>query len=259
MEEKIYLKNKDGLRLCGILTKPQKETKKCIILCHGITVTKDEGGIFTELAQKLANNGFAVFRFDFRGHGESEGDSIDLTITGEERDLEATVKFLQNLGFHNFGITVASFGGGAVSLFVAKNKNLINALVLWNTIIDYHSILQPELPWPKENFGEKAMEKLEKQGYIEIGSRKFKVGKALFAELRQLEPWKIMQNLKIPMLFIHGDKDTYVPYGDSVKYSKLFKNANLETIKDGEHGFHDNKKDSDKADTATVKFFLDYI
>jgi alpha-beta hydrolase superfamily lysophospholipase len=259
MEEKIYFKNTDGLKLCGVLTKPQKETEKCIILCHGITVTKEEDGIFTELAKKLAENGFTVFRFDFRGHGESEGDSIDLTITGEKKDLEAAVKYLQGLGYKNFGITVASFGGGAVSLFVAENRNLIKALVLWNAVIDYHSILQPELSWPKENFGEEAMKKLETQGYIEIGSRKFKVGKVLFAELRQLEPWKRIQNLEVPMLFIHSDKDSYVPYEDSVKYSKLFKNAKLETIQGAEHGFHDNKRDSDKADEVTIQFFLEHI
>ncbi len=259
MEEKIYFKNSDGLKLCGILTKPNKETEKCIILCHGITVTKEEDGIFTELAKKLADNGFTVFRFDFRGHGESEGNSIDLTVTGEKKDLEAAIKFLQNSGYEDFGITVASFGGGAVSLFVAENKNLIKAIVFWNAVIDYHSILQPELPWPKENFGEEAMKNLKSQGYIEIGSRKFKVGEALFAELRQIEPLKEIQNLEIPMLFIHGDKDSYVPYEDSVRYSKLFKNAKLETIKGGEHGFHDNKKESDRADEATIQFFLDYI
>lgn len=30
MEEKIYFTNTDGLKLCGILTKPQKETQKCV-------------------------------------------------------------------------------------------------------------------------------------------------------------------------------------------------------------------------------------
>lgn len=259
MEEKVYFKNTDGLKLCGILTKPQKETQKCIILCHGITVTKDEDGIYTELAKKLADSGFTVFRFDFRGHGESEGNSIDLTITGEKKDLEAAVRFLQDLGYKDFGITVASFGGGAISLFVAENKNIIKAIVFWNAVIDYHSILQPELPWPKENFGAEAMKKLERQDYIEIGSRKFKVGKALFSELRQLKPLREIQSLDIPMLFIHGDKDIYVPYEDSVKYSKLFKNAKLETIEGGEHGFHDNKENSDKADKATAQFFLDHI
>ena len=259
MEEKIYFTNTDGVKLCGILTRPQKETQKCIILCHGITVTKEEDGIFTKLAEKLADNDFAVFRFDFRGHGESEGNSVELTVTGEKRDLEAAVKFLENLNYKDFGITAASFGGGAVSLFVAENENLIKTLVFWNALIDYHSILDPKLPWPKANFGKEAMERLEKDGFIEIGSRKFKVGKALFTELRKLEPWKEIQNLKIPMLFVHGDKDSYLPYEDSVKYSNLFQNAKLEIIKGVEHGFHDKEEDARKADDVTIKFFLDNL
>ncbi len=259
MEEKNYFTNSDGLKLCGILTKPQKKTQKCIILCHGLTVTKDEDGIFTELAEKLSNDGFAVFRFDFRGHGESEGNSIDLTITGERKDVDAAIIFLQALGYKDFGITAASFGGGAVSLFAAENKNTIKAIVFWNALIDYRGILEPTLPWPKKNFGEEQRKKLEKQDFIEIGSRKFKIGRALFDELKKLKPFKEIKNLDIPILFIHGDKDSYVPYEDSVKYSKLFKNAKLETINGGEHGFHDKKEDSDRADGVTIQFFLEHI
>ena len=254
--QKFYFKNEDGLKLCGILTKPEKETDNCIILCHGITVDKEEDGIFTELAQKLAKVGFAVFRFDFRGHGESEGKSIDMTVTGEERDLEATIRFLQDFGYTNFGVLGASFAGGAVSLFVVRHQNIVKALILWNAIIDYHSLLEPELPWPKKYFGEEQMKKLEKQGFIEIGSSKFKIGKNLFVELRKLRQWKELQKLKVPILFVHGDKDTYVPFEDSVKYSKLLKTAKLETIQGAEHGFHDNKKQEEQADKVTVEFFL---
>jgi len=259
MEEKIYFINADGLKLCGILTKPQEDTEKCIILCHGITVTKDEGGIFIKLAEKLADEGFAVFRFDFRGHGESGGDSIDLTITGEKRDLEAAVKYLQGLGYRDFGIVAASFGGGAASLFIAENKQIVKALVLWNAEIDYHSTLDAQLPWTEENFGEGAMARLKEQGYIDIGSRKFRIGRALFNELEILHPWKELKDISMPILFIHGDKDTYVPYEDSVKYSKLFHNAKLITIEGGEHGFHDKREDAERADTETVQFFLEYI
>jgi len=259
MEKKIYFTNTDGLKLCGILTKPQEKTQKCIILCHGITVTKDEGGIFTELAKRLTDNGFTVFRFDFRGHGESEGDSIDLTVTGEKRDLEVAVQYLQNLGYKDFGIVAASFGGGVASLFIADNRDLIKALVLWNAEIDYHSTLEPELRWAKENFGEEAMQRLDKQGYIEIGSRKFRIGQPLFEELRTLHPWKGLMDVDMPILFIHGDEDSYVPYEDSVKYSNLFKNARIETVEGAEHGFHDNKKDSDKVDKTTIQFLLDHV
>ncbi len=253
MEEKHYFKSGD-LTLSGILIKPAKKTYKCIVLCHGITVDKNEhNNIFAELAKKLAEKGFAVFRFDFRAHGESEGNSVELTVTGEKRDLEAAIDYLQKSGYNTFGIVAASFAGGAVSLYAAEHD--IKSLVLWNATIDYHSILEPELPWAKKNFGKKAMQKLERDGFIAIGSSKFKIGKPLLAEIRKLEPWKELLKLKIPILFIHGDKDSYVPYADSVKYAKML-NAKLITIKGAEHGFHDKKENTEQADKATIEYFL---
>jgi len=99
------------------------------------------------------------------------------------------------------------------------------------------------------------MKKLKKNGFIEIGSGKFKVGKNLFGELSKLEPWKELQKLRIPILFVHGDKDTYVPYEDSVNYSKMLKTSKLETISGGGHGFYDNKEQEEEADRVTVEFF----
>jgi hypothetical protein len=256
-EEKVYFQNSEGLNLCGIFTYSKNPTKTCIVLCHGMTVDKDEGGIFTNLARKLVQEGFTVFRFDFRGHGESEGKSIDMTIAGEKEDLSSTIEFLKSKGYEKFGILAASFGGGASTLYVAEHQDIIKTFVLWNPIIDYHSILKPELPWPKKYFNEKAMEKLEKQGYIEIGSLHFKAGKKLFEEMKILKLWEKIKDIKIPILFVHGNKDTYVPYEDSVKYSKLV-NAKLETIEGAEHGFHDGKEGK-IADKKTIGWFNKYL
>jgi pimeloyl-ACP methyl ester carboxylesterase len=62
------------------------------------------------------------------------------------------------------------------------------------------------------------MQKLERMGFIEIGSSKFKIGKSLFVEMQKLQPWKGLQELRIPILFVHGDKDTYVPYETSTSF-----------------------------------------
>jgi alpha/beta superfamily hydrolase len=77
---KIYFKNKDGLKLAGILEKPKSKTNTCIILCHGATVDKEEDGIFTDLSRKLSNAGFATFRFDFMGHGECTNTSASSSL-----------------------------------------------------------------------------------------------------------------------------------------------------------------------------------
>ena len=62
---KIFFKNKSGLKLCGIWHFPKIKINKAIILAHGFNVDKDEEGIFPQLAERLKEKGFAVFRFDF--------------------------------------------------------------------------------------------------------------------------------------------------------------------------------------------------
>ena len=256
-EEKVYFKSSDNLTLCGILTFPEQKTDKCIILCHGITVDKEEDGIFTDLARKLAAVGIAVFRFDFRGHGESNGNSVDMTVKGETEDIESALKYLKSRQFNKFGLVAASFSGGAASFFTPKHQDVVKALILWNSLIDYDSHINTTTPWSKKNWGQPAFNRAKKYGFTKIGSRKFKAGRNLMHEIKSLKPWKELLDISVPILFVHGDKDTYVPYEDSVKYSKLVKNGSLVVIKGAEHGFHDRKEDAEAADKATINFLLE--
>ena len=66
--KKVQIETADGMKLAGVWHIPSKPTKKAIILAHGITVDKDEDGVFVNLANKLCGMGYAVLRFDFRGH-----------------------------------------------------------------------------------------------------------------------------------------------------------------------------------------------
>lgn len=256
MEEKTFFKSPDGLRLCGILSIPRVKTNKCIVLCHGLTVDKEEGGIFTDLAKELVKAGFNVFRFDFRGRGESEGNSVDMTVMGEVKDLEGAIKLLQEKGYRAFGILGASFAGGVVSLFVSKHATLIRALVLWNALIDYGSLMNPVTDWEKRYWGRGSFDRVEKFGFTEIGSGRFKVGKELISEIKVLEPWSELLKTDIPILFVHGDQDTFVPIEDSIKYASKMQNSELKIISGAEHEFHDDPKHAEEANKAAVEFFL---
>lgn len=256
-EEKVKFKSGE-LELVGVFTHPEIKTGECIILCHRISMDKDEDGTFTQLAHKLAETGLTVFRFDFRGHGESQGNSVDLTVSGEAKDIESAVKFLQKQGYEKFGILAASFAGGPAVLYSAEHQDIVKALCLQYPILEYQMILDPQLPWPKENFGPEQMKKLNDEGFLEInqGTKyKFRLGKKLFQEMLELEPFKSLKDIRVPLLFLHGDKDTYVPYDDSVLYSKLAPVAKLITIEGADHGFNEKKEHQEKADTAIVTFF----
>jgi len=260
MEEKVYFKTSDGLKLCGILSKSEKTTDKCIILCHGIGYHKDEDeNLFKNFAKKLYNVGFSVFRFDFRGHGESEGKSVDMTIAGEEMDLEAAVKFLQKKGLKEFGILSQSFAGGVVSFFSSTHQDIVKALVFWNSVIDYTEENNPTLPWTIEYWGKPAFDRINSLGFTEIGDTKLKVGKRFMKEIKILKPWKELLKISIPTLFVHGDSDKYVRVEDSIRYSSLMKNAKLEIIKGADHGFHETLKYAEQGEKATIDFFKRYL
>jgi len=257
MEEKVFFKTSDGLRLCGILSIPKTETVKCIILCHGIGYHKDEDeDLFKNFAKRLYDLGFTIFRFDFRGQGESGGKSIDMTVSGEVRDIEAAVKYLQKRDFKEFGILSQSFAGGAVSFFSLTHQNIIKTIVFWNSVIDYGQFINPVLPWQVKYWGRPAFERVDEFGFTEIGGNKFKVGKKLMEEIKTLKPWEALLKISVPVLFVHGDEDRFVRVEDSIKYSRMMRNTKLEIIKGADHGFHETPKFAEQGEKATIEFFL---
>ena len=61
----------DGLRLYTMTWTPPRQTRSLILLVHGLA---EHTGRYAHVASLLASNGHAVFGFDLRGHGRSEGD-----------------------------------------------------------------------------------------------------------------------------------------------------------------------------------------
>lgn len=258
-ESKLYFKNQDGIMLCGILAKTPAPTTKCVFLCHGLTGTGKRGEIFEEMAIRLAEAGIASFRFDFRGHGESEGNYNDITLTGEKRDIEAAFSFLKPMGYRNFGILAASFAAGPVSLYLRENPASAKALVLWNPILEYSWLFESELPWPRANFGLDAMAKLRRQGYIEIGKYRLKIGQSFVNEMNWLKPLEYSRNFSVPTFFVHGDNDNTVPYEHTARYARFFKEAQIATVAGADHGFHDSLSSVKGAAEATKKFFAEKL
>lgn len=251
---KISYRVNEG-KIVAILHTPKERNNAGIILAHGITVDKDEDGLFVDLAKELENSGYTVLRFDFRGHGQSDLKSKDFTITTELEDLSASVNFMKNSGINKIGLLGASFGGGTSSIFAGKNPNVVNCLVLWYPVVDYDEFLNPKLPWATKMFNQENFRLLETQGYFEIGSRGFKIGINLFEEMKRIKPWKYFEKISCPTLFVHGNKDTYVSYQNVLKYSSFIKGlSKFETIENAEHGFG-KLSEKKRAIEVTIKWF----
>ncbi len=67
-------------QLVGMIHEPEGGGKKPgIVFCHGFAGNRlGPHQLFIKTALKLAKEGFYVFRFDFRGSGDSHGEFIEL-------------------------------------------------------------------------------------------------------------------------------------------------------------------------------------
>ncbi|MBN1189449.1 MAG: alpha/beta fold hydrolase [Dehalococcoidales bacterium] len=122
----------DGLDITGQLHLPSggQPPYPAVILCHGVPsgrVADPSDGGYPFLAETIAVEGFAVFIFNFRGCGTSQG---DFNVAGWSRDLKTVIDYVAGLDEINPArIALTGFSAGAtVSLYVAAGDRRVSAV-----------------------------------------------------------------------------------------------------------------------------------
>ena len=98
------------------------ETDRCpmVILMHGIFSSKDYNPM-PALAKGLARAGIASIRFDFNGHGKSDGRMQDMTIERELADARAVWEHVRSLPYvDRIGLLGHSQGGVIASMTAGR-------------------------------------------------------------------------------------------------------------------------------------------
>jgi len=226
-EETIRYPNSDGLTLVAKVRRVDqarisRDTKDAVLV-HGLNNDKDEDGSFVNLSKELSKRGFNVMRFDFRAHGDSEGESENVTIRGELDDLASSIRVFDGLlkrpGRYVF--VASSFGAASSIIYVSENLGKVAKLVLWNPVLDFEkTFLKAETPWGRTFFNEKGYRNLELRGFTQIPETDFKIGRPLVREFETIKPYLLLSKLDVPVLTIHGTKDTSVPFSVSEKYGR---------------------------------------
>jgi len=221
-----------------------------IVFCHGLSWYKEGEEPFLNAAQQLGKLGFSTLLFDFRGHGKSTGDSVkDFTLTGELTDINTAVTFLKEKGIKRIYLAGASFGAGAAIQYASAHINDIQRLFLANPTLEYERSIHKHFEPQKELLASK--------GYVETGSRKFRLGKKLFEELQHVVvPYKELEKYPHDLFIIHGDRDTRIPYKTSVEHFERLQNPKkqLSLILGADHGFHEEPFTT-QATEQIVNFF----
>ena len=226
----------NGFALAGTLSKPANVGPKslpAIVLTGGSGPTdRDELvfgiPIFGQLADVIADGGFAVLRFDKRGVGQSGGRIESASLSDFADDLRAAVRFLsERKDVDPKRIAVVGHSeGGAVAMMAAAKEKRIAALVL----VGANGVTGSDLIMAQQQhlLGRSNFSEAEKQAKIELQTRinqavitgkgwenlspelRRQVDNPEFQSILTNDPAKIMPDVRQPILIVHGELDTQV-------------------------------------------------
>lgn len=195
-KEPVTISSPYGYQLDGILF-PVENSKKVIIFCHGITWSKYGSVKYMNMFYK---RGFNVLIYDHRNHGRSGG---NFTTFGyfEKYDLNACVDFvLQRFGKDAYiGVHGESMGAGTALQHCAID----NRVSFYIADCPYSDLMQLFKIRLKEEF------KLPGFPILYTSSVVSKIKYKFF--YKEISPIRDIKDVETPILFIHGQQDTYIP------------------------------------------------
>lgn len=199
-KDEFNIKSEDGLSLHAYYLANSKTGNKTVILVHGYSSRGRDMASFAEFYYETLR--FNVLMPDCRGHGESEGDYIGFGWH-DRKDILKWINYIIDNNGKNSQIVLhgISMGGGTVLMtsgeILPHNVKCIVSDCAYSSVTD---ILAYQM---------KRMYKLPKFPLIYVTSLicKLKAG-YYFSEASALRQVK---KSKIPILFIHGTEDRFVP------------------------------------------------
>lgn len=247
IEEPIFFDNDKGQRLIGIRHIPESKAPfPTVILYAGLTGDKAEGfRRFVRLSRLLCSSGYQVFRFDFRGHGDSDGNFEDLImddIVKDSKDIFEFVKNHKDTDKEKIAIVSRSMCPG---LYIKLTSKDIKAMVLHCPAV--YPKLVVERGW---GVGLKYGRRTE-GGYV--------LNPDFWKNLDKYNAFTAIRYTDLPILFISGDEDSSI-WIDEVE--ELHKAANepkkLVIIKYAGHDFW-RKEQEDKVHNETLEWIKKYV
>ena len=204
--EKITFIGSSGNELTGVLHRPPQIAKASVLMAHCFTCSKDLHTM-TRLANALSDAGFAAFRFDFTGLGESEGDFSKKTLSGNVTDIVRAATTLIEMGFGPYGAIGHSLGGAAVLLAAEKLK----------TVRSFVTIATPaEAAHVRHLLGDTEAELLANgQADVTIGGRTFTLEDEFLHDILTHDVLEAVANLDRPYMTVHAEDDMTVLMSDA--------------------------------------------
>ena len=204
-----------------------------VILMHGIFASKDWPPM-PVLARELARQGIASVRFDFNGHGKSEGKMEEMTIARELADARAVWEAVKALPYVSSVALLGHSQGGAVASMLAGELANEGEYPVGLVLLAPGSIIK-EATQAGRFFG-KEFDPKNPPAYIKCFNT-YKLGHDYLVQTQLLDIYGTAQQYQGPVCLIHGVEDGIVPLWCSEKYHEVYANSQLHVVKGENHMF----------------------
>lgn len=246
MEQDIVFLDSFGHRVSGILTTPSDSTDRLAVLCHGFLSNKNST-TNKALTRMLGERGIATLRFDFFGHGESQGPFENISTTIGVAQAMAALDQAAVRGFQHLGLIGSSFGG-LVSILAAARwsdrrgppqgtasvRPVLSCLALKCPVVDFSEELRLE-------FGDEGMQQWKATNTIPniLGDPEpIRLDYAFYEDSMNLIAYDPARTIHVPTLIIQGDRDELVPLHQSRRlFQALAGPKRLELLPGADHRF----------------------
>lgn len=224
-KEEVRIASHDGLRLHGVVVKAEQPSPKWVILVHGYTTSLPASIPFMDMFRE---EGFNVLLVDQRRHGKSEG---KYTTYGyhEKHDVAAWVRYIKDAYGENcvVGLHGVSLGGGTVLEYLSLPEADAKFVIADCPYSDLTRLMHHQL---------QRLNHLPAALFLPLVNARMR--KRAGFTLDQVSPVRSVQSSKIPVMFIHGAKDNYIPPSMSEELFAAKTGAKrLLLIQDATHGF----------------------
>ncbi len=226
--KELSFKTKNGENISAVLDLPIDERPSSYALfAHCFTCSKNLLTV-KRISDSLTKNGIAVFRFDFTGSGQSEGDFSETNFSSNLRDLEDAAEYM-NQNYEAPKILIGHSLGGAAVLHSAKN------IVSSKAGVTIAAPFEPEQV--TQMFQEKKDElKAEGQAKVDIGGRDFTIKQQFIEDIGGRNSVKTEKELDKALLIFHSPQDAIVNIDQAAKiYSAAYHPKSFISLDGADH------------------------
>lgn len=232
MEEALTFHDPHGHRVAAILSTPDGPTTRLALLCHGFHSGKNSTTNRT-LTRLLNQRGIATFRFDFLGHGDSDGPFEEITTSVALHQAHAALDLVTARGYDRIGLVGSSFGG-FVAILTAAQRCDIACLALKCPVVDFAEEL-------RLTFGPEELARWQATDTIQNimgGLERVRLRYAFYEDCLRQIAYEPAERITIPTLIVQGERDECIPLHQSRRLHDALRGPKrLDLLPSADHQF----------------------